>query len=78
VLGWGFEVLCPRCKTSMDYVSEVERGDVVRVSRFYRCPACGFRALDERATIRRGDDGVVVEFSVSTNRKVLVVKSPRL
>lgn len=63
-----------RCKTSMDYMSEVERGGEVRVSRFYRCPACGFRVLDERVTVRRSEDGLVLEFSKPVNRKFIIMR----
>ena len=69
-----FEILCLRCKTSMDYMSEVERGGEVRVSRFYRCPVCGFRVLDERVTIRRSEDGLVLEFSKPVNRKFIIMR----
>jgi len=70
------EILCLRCKTSMEYVSEVERGSEVRISRFYRCPLCGFRILDERVTIKRSEDGLVLEVSMPTNRKLIAVRVP--
>ncbi len=71
-------VLCARCKVPMDYILEVERVGFERVvSGFYKCPACGYRILDEKATVRRLDDMVVLEFSKPTGnsgRKGLIVE----
>ncbi|MDM7274730.1 MAG: hypothetical protein P3X22_001200 [Thermoprotei archaeon] len=69
-------VLCARCRVPMDYILEVERAGSERVvSGFYRCPACGYRILDEKATVKRFDDMVVLEFSrPNSGRKGLIVE----
>jgi C4-type Zn-finger protein len=74
---WGYEVLCPRCRTSMEYMSEVERSGEVVVSYFYRCPACGFRVLDERVAVKGLGDGLLLEVHRHTGRKLLVLRSLR-
>jgi len=72
-----FEVLCPRCKMSMDYISEVERGGEIRISIFYRCPLCGFRVLDERVTIKSFGDSVMLEVRRPINRRLFTTGKSR-
>ena len=46
-------VLCPWCRIPMDYVMESERlGGERRLARYYQCPACRAKILDERITIK--------------------------
>lgn len=75
VARWRLEVLCPKCKVGMDYMSEVEKGDEVRISRFYRCPVCGFRVLDERIVVRHSSEVVVLEVTRSTSKKPITIKT---
>ncbi|MEB3816970.1 MAG: hypothetical protein LRS46_03410 [Desulfurococcales archaeon] len=42
------EVLCPRCHVPMSYIQESERRGVERrIERYYRCPICGLKIVDE-------------------------------
>jgi len=57
----GRVVLCPYCKVPMEYHSEVERtGERRRVSRYYRCPVCGAKIVDDVFEVRRAPDGSLI------------------
>jgi C4-type Zn-finger protein len=47
------------------------------VSYFYRCPACGFRVLDERVAVKGLGDGLLLEVHRHTGRRLLVLRSLR-
>ena len=52
-------VLCPNCKVPMVYVQEVERvGNERRIVRYYKCPACGAKIMDEVLKIIRVNGSV--------------------
>jgi len=56
--------LCPHCKIPMVYVQEVERsGTERRIVRYYKCPLCGLRQLDEVMKIVRTNGSVEIIIS---------------
>jgi Zn-finger nucleic acid-binding protein len=56
--------LCPRCKIPMVYVQEVEKsGSERRVVRYYKCPLCGLKLLDEVMKIIRVNGSVKIIIS---------------
>ena len=73
------EVLCPHCKIAMEYVTETERlGGVVRITRYYRCPACGTKLLDQKVTVKRDAGAILVSVTSYDGKKpVIAVARPR-
>lgn len=70
------EVMCPKCKVPMDYLSETEKtsnnsGKTIKITRFYKCPVCGRRVIDEVLTIK--DDGIntIIESHTNGARKLI-------
>lgn len=67
------KVLCPRCKTEMSYVTEVERSDGSKqVFRYYRCPACTLRLLDESYTITEEGERLVLKLRQGNRRPIVI------
>ncbi|MCE4608129.1 MAG: hypothetical protein F7B61_04125 [Caldisphaeraceae archaeon] len=69
-------ILCPRCKVPMDYLSETEKSisgnrRVTKITRYYKCPVCGRRILDEVLTIKNNGDGIIIESHTNGARKIL-------
>lgn len=47
-------VLCPRCRIPMEYMSVTEKDSRgARILRYYRCPACHTRVVDERIEVKK-------------------------
>lgn len=65
-------VLCPRCKAPMAYIQEIERvGDERRITRYYKCPACGTKILDEVIRIYRVNGSVVIMVEQNGHGKII-------
>lgn len=65
-------VLCPRCKAPMAYIQEIERvGDERRITRYYKCPACGTKILDEVIRIHRVNGSVVIMVEQNGHGKII-------
>jgi len=69
-------ILCPRCKVPMDYLSETEKSisgnrRVTKITRYYKCPVCGRRILDEVLIIRNGENSIIIESHTNGARKIL-------
>ncbi|MEB3787665.1 MAG: phage terminase large subunit family protein [Desulfurococcales archaeon] len=62
--GNGRQVLCPRCRIPMEYMFETERysDGSRRLVRYYRCPACGTKVIDEQAIVSNHNGVVRVTF----------------
>jgi len=70
-------VLCPRCKIPMEYVSVTEKSSSsVKVLRYYRCPSCHTRVIDERIDIVKSDGGYKVRIVVD-GKTVISVARPQ-
>ncbi len=55
-------VLCPTCKIPMVYMSEAERvGGETRITRYYVCPACKRRIIDEKIIVNRNGDKIILK-----------------
>ena len=55
--------LCPRCKVETRFMIEAElMGSTKRILRYYKCPVCGAKYINERVTISRVNGGVRVVF----------------
>ena len=72
-------VLCPRCKIPMDYVMEAEKvGAERRLTRYYQCPACRTKILDERITIKSNTKYLIVTIlDYSSNGSRPIISTPR-
>ena len=58
------EVLCPKCRIPTSYVSETEKSNgTARVVRYYKCPACWGKLLDEEVTVNRIGDRIEVRIT---------------
>ncbi|MCE4598823.1 MAG: hypothetical protein F7C81_01320 [Desulfurococcales archaeon] len=55
-------MLCPVCKIPMDYAMETEKNSngERRITRYYLCPACGTRVIDEQLLITIEENTVKV------------------
>ncbi len=58
------QVLCPRCRIPMEYMFETERysDGSRRLMRYYRCPACGTKVIDEQAVVSNHNGVIRVTF----------------
>jgi uncharacterized protein YbaR (Trm112 family) len=70
------EILCPRCKVPMDYLSETEKesnsnGKSIKITRYYKCPVCGRRIIDETLIIRDDGTNTIIESHTNGARKLL-------
>lgn len=72
-------VLCPRCKIPMDYVMEAEKvGGERRLTRYYQCPACRTKILDERITIKSNTKYLIITIlDYSSNGSRPIISTPR-
>ncbi len=71
------KMLCPRCKIPMYYTSETVRDSRgVYITRYYLCPACRAKLVDERITITKSGDSVKAVFSVD-GRTVIAFRVER-
>lgn len=72
-------VLCPRCKIPMDYVMEAEKvGGERRLTRYYQCPACRTKILDERITVKANTKYILItilDYSLNGSRPI--ISTPR-
>ncbi|BAA79598.2 hypothetical protein APE_0628.1 [Aeropyrum pernix K1] len=63
-------VVCPRCRIPMYYASEtVKEGGRHRITRFYVCPSCKLKLVDERIVVIPSSSTVEVE--VAGDRKTI-------
>ncbi len=64
------EIVCPRCKTRMEYRLEIELGDgnYRKLIYYYRCPRCGYRVHDMLLNIKRNNGQLVVEVEELVHR----------
>jgi transcriptional regulator NrdR family protein len=70
--------LCPICKTPMVYIQETERaGDERRIVRYYKCPACGTRVIDEVLKVRRVNGSIVILIEQNGSGKVIQSQRPQ-
>ena len=65
--------VCPKCGVPMVYLIEKEKNSKgeVRITRFYRCPVCGTKIIDEKL-ILRPVDGRILVFSLINGEKPIV------
>lgn len=69
-------ILCPRCKIPMEYVSVTEKSSSgAKILRYYRCPACHTRLIDERIDVVRVDGGYRVKV-VADGKTIITVVRP--
>ncbi|MDP8002830.1 MAG: hypothetical protein ACP5I6_02170 [Caldisphaera sp.] len=69
-------MLCPRCNVPMDYLSETEKitngnNKISKVTRYYRCPVCGRRIIDETLIIKDNGNQIIIESHTNGARKIL-------
>ncbi len=69
----GTEVVCPRCRTRMEYRLEIEfRENGGRIIRYYYwCPRCGYRLNDLVVNVSKNGSNVkvVVEQYIVVRRR---------
>ena len=71
-------ILCPVCGSEMDYVIEVEKtGSVRRITRYYRCPVCGTKIIDEKFEVRVEGEAVIVRSLINGEKPVIRGRRPR-
>ena len=69
-------VLFPRCRIPMEYMSVTEKDSRgARILRYYKCPACHTRVVDERIEVRR-EGGSVKLVIVSDGKTIISVARP--
>jgi len=70
-------ILCPRCKVVMEYLIEVEKlaSGERRVTRYYRCPVCGTKIIDEKYAIRP-ENGMIRIISLTNGEKRVIMARP--
>ncbi len=73
------EVLCPRCKVPMDYLIELEKlaSGERRITRYYRCPVCGTRIIDEKYAVRFEDGRIVITSLLNGQPRIILSRPPR-
>ncbi|MEM1758671.1 MAG: hypothetical protein QXJ65_04720 [Acidilobaceae archaeon] len=67
-------VLCPRCKVDMDYISETVKSNsgIKQLFRYYRCPACSYRLLDEKLSVNVNGESLIIVFSMGSKRLLVI------
>ncbi len=67
-------LLCPVCRIPMDYAMETEKNSngERRITRYYKCPACGSRIIDEQLLVKT--EGSMVKVLVLSNGKPTIVR----
>ncbi len=72
----GKPMLCPRCKVPMVYMMEVEKlGNERRLTRYYRCPACGTRVIVERLLVRY-EGGLLRVYAIGNGARQVIYGRP--
>ncbi|MCX8165334.1 MAG: hypothetical protein RMI00_00615 [Sulfolobales archaeon] len=67
------KALCPRCKTEMTLISEIERSNGVRhINRYYRCPACTLRLMDESYRITEDGERLLLRVIQDEKRPIII------
>lgn len=63
---------CPKCGAPMAYLVEKEKNGtgIVKITRYYRCPACGTKVIDEQILIEPSD-GVLKIIRLNIKRKII-------
>jgi hypothetical protein len=70
-------VLCPRCKIPMYYGSEtVKDSSGTRITRFYQCPACRLKLVDERLTIVKANNNITIK-AIIDRKTIITMKIER-
>ena len=65
------KLLCPRCKVPMLYASErVRDSRGTRITRYYLCPACRSKLVDERMEV--AEAGGMVEVRVTVDGRTVI------
>jgi len=66
------QMVCPYCKVPTEYYVEVEktRGRR-RITRYYRCPVCGAKIIDEIIEVEETSEGVVVRVLTNGVKKIV-------
>lgn len=55
-------VECPICGKSVTYYGEAELSNGYKVARYViKCRACGYREVLQEVTLRKSENGIVVE-----------------
>ncbi len=68
----GRRVVCPYCKVPMEYYMEVEKlGGTRRITRYYRCPVCSAKLIDEVLEVSYMEDRVVVRILSNGVRRLV-------
>ncbi|MCE4610790.1 MAG: hypothetical protein F7B17_02325 [Desulfurococcales archaeon] len=68
-------VLCPRCRIPMYYGSEkVRDSNGTRITRYYQCPACKSKLVDERIEVKVEGEGLTLLFRLD-GKTVITVKA---
>ncbi|NOZ31331.1 MAG: hypothetical protein GXO68_05240 [Crenarchaeota archaeon] len=68
-------VLCPRCKVPMIYLMEAEKSsNERRITRYYRCPACGTKVVVERLLVRIVDGKIRIYNMLTKDREVIYAR----
>jgi len=67
------QVLCPKCGVEMIYQIEKEKSSSgeIRITRYYKCPVCGTKIIDERLVLRP-IDGKILVFSLINGKKPII------
>ena len=73
------EVLCPRCRVPMDYLIELEKlaSGERRITRYYKCPVCGTRIIDEKYSIRLVDGRIVITSLLNGQPRIILSRPTR-
>lgn len=70
-------VLCPRCKVPMVYMMEAEKNSSGRrITRYYKCPACGTKIIVEKLLVKYVD-GKVKIYNLMVKDKEIVYARPQ-
>lgn len=69
------KILCPRCKVPMSYLMEAEKNSrEKRITRYYRCPACGTKVIVERLLVRIVDGRIKIYNMMAGDREIIYAK----
>ncbi len=70
--------ICPICKVPMLYLTEKEKksSGEIRITRFYRCPVCGTKIIDEKLLLRPVNGSIVV-YSLLNGERQIIYSRPR-
>jgi DNA-directed RNA polymerase subunit RPC12/RpoP len=64
---------CPKCGALMAYLVEKEKNGKgeIRITRYYRCPVCGTKVIDERILVKPVD-GKIQVFSLTNGKRQII------